>query len=162
MLRNGLRRPLWQIILLLVVLPPIGLLVLWRSSHRLLVKSMWTVVTICLIAAVLFGISKAGYAPWSKKEIPPSGIAVEKNERNRYVIPEILPREREIFNEVVEEMRKMPASFDPDARDITTYDPAQPRSYAFEAVAERHGLDPETVAAVYRKVSTKLIPNSRK
>ncbi|MGB9587598.1 MAG: hypothetical protein ACPL7O_05405, partial [Armatimonadota bacterium] len=83
MQRNSSRRPLWQVIILLVVLPPIGLLVLWRSSHRLFVKSLWTGVTICLIAGALFGISKVGYAPWSKKEIPPSGIAVEKNDRNR-------------------------------------------------------------------------------
>lgn len=162
MQRSSLRRPLWQMIFLLVVLPPVGLLVLWRSSQRLFAKSMWTGVTICLIVGVLFGIGKAGYAPWSQKEIPPSGIAVEKNERNRYVIPEILPRERKIFNEVVKEIHKMPASFDPDARDITTYDPSQPLGYVFEMVAERNGLDPETVAAVYRKVSMKLIPRSRK
>jgi hypothetical protein len=161
-MRKKLNRPLWQIIPLMVVLPPVGFVVLWRSSHKALTKYLCSAIIICLICGGIAGISKAGYGPWGKKKIPPSGIAVEMDKRNRYIIPEILPREREIFNEVVKEIHNVPPSFDPDARDITTYDPSEPRSYAFEAVAKRTGLDPKTVAAVYRKVSMQLIPHNRK
>lgn len=147
----------------LLLIPPLGLYLLWRSPRTVLVKSVVSVLLIVFLAGAAFGVVKTGiYARITGSDIPPEGFCVDKDSRGHYVIPRILPREGEIFGAVVREMRRDQRMLRPQTDiEIPSLDAIQPEARAVEIVAEREGLTYEEVQSIYLKVSS-LLAKGRK
>ena len=153
-------RKLWLIALALLVVPPLGLFVLWRSPRERRVKIVVSTILAFLIAGVVVGAART-HDRWAGKRVPEYDYDVTMNSRNRYRTPEILSQERLIFNEVVQETRRSRVNSFMDAYTAEGPNVTQPQTRAFAIVAKRRGLDPDVVAAIYRKVSSQLVPRGR-
>lgn len=144
----------------LLVLPPLGLFLLWISPKRTRkAKIAITLVFVLLLAGTGAAIIATGYYKnWQEPPVPESGFDVFRTDRGAYRIARVLPFERDIFDEVVKELRKI------QKRDGMSYAQTEaseiddPVAMAVAIVAERHGLDAIDVQAIYTKVSSKLAP----
>lgn len=149
------------IVLALLVVPPLGLVMLWKSPRTLRAKIIVSVAFV-LFVSIAFGVAVKTrlYERFQAPEIPIGGYDVTRDSRGRYHNPRILPFELEVFSAVVKEMRRLqPAHTVPD-EEITSIYMVQPEAEAFEIVAEKKGLDSQEVKAIYLKVST-LLARSR-
>ena len=141
----------------LLILPPLGLYLLWRSPRSNRVKVFVTVVLILLVGVGRVAYVKSGiYEKWAEPPIPESGFDVTRDSRGGYEIERILPLERKVFNDAVKEMRR--TSKDPSwtsLQGVSIYT-ADPESRAFSIIAKRYGLDTSEVELIYMKVSSRL------
>ncbi len=141
----------------MIVLPPVGLLLLWLSPQRRALKDTLTVLLLAFYALVGIVVWRTGYyTNFQEPPIPHSGYDITKDARGQYEISRVLPKERRIFNQVVEETRriqKSPMNM-PSQMDSSTID--DPEARAIEIVAERYGINSTDVQGIYMKVSSKL------
>ncbi len=147
------------ILLALVIVPPLGLFMLWRSPRSLRAKVAGSVAFLLFLAVGYTTVMETGiYARFTQTEDPAWGYDVSYDSRGRYRTPRILPLEREVFNGVVHEMRTLQAEYTISDEEITSIEMAQPEAKAFEIVAEQHEeLTYDEVKAIYLKVSTLLV-----
>ena len=148
------RSNLLRVVLALIILPPLGLFMLWRSPRVLRVKIIISIIFVLLAGGAVAGIIKSGILGGAQE--PPGGYDVTLDSRGRYRTQEIFPFERTIFNAVVREMRKLPAEHVSINDELTSLEMVQPERKAFQKVANRYGLDYEDVEAIYIKVSSQL------
>jgi len=159
-MRRAKPHKLWLIVLALAIVPPLGLLMLWRSPRNRTAKIVISAICVLLIAGAVVGAVRT-HDRWAAKNIPECGYDVTMNSRNRYRNPQVLPLEREIFSAVVREMRYRDFTTPMDAFNATGPNVAESQTRAFAIVAKRHDMDPEAVAAIYRKVSSRLTPGRK-
>jgi len=141
----------------LLILPPLGLYLLWISPRSNRVKVFVTVVLILLLGVGRVAYVKSGiYEKWAEPPIPESGFDVTRDARGRYEIERILPLERKVFNDAVREIKR--ASKDPSWTSLQgeAIYAADPESRAFSTVGRRYGMDPLDVELIYMKVSSRL------
>ncbi|HUV05581.1 MAG TPA: hypothetical protein VMX94_10795 [Armatimonadota bacterium] len=160
MRRTRPRNRFWLVVAALVIVPPLGLFMLWKSPWSRLAKVVVSALCVLLIAGAVVGAARI-HNRWSGKKIPECGYDLTMDSRNRYRTPDILPLEREVFNAVVREMRRPQIISPINAYSAEGPNLSQPQTRAFAIVAERHNLDPDVVAAIYRKVSSHLAPRGR-
>jgi len=153
---------LWQIVLGLVILPPLGLFMLWRSSRTLRVKIVVSTVLVLVVGAAVVGLAEvANHKRLAAEDVPPSGFDVTYDSRGHYRNNRILPLERDVFNAVVSEMRRPQPMQAVPPGEIVSEEMVHPEAKAFEVVADRFGLDYEDVKAIYLKVSVQLVEKTR-
>lgn len=146
MSKAGRTHALWLIVLALIILPPLGLLMLWRSPWT--VRAKIAISAACLLlVAVSFGI----YGRIAGSAVPACGYDVKQDGRGHYRTSRILPFEYEVFGAVVREMREfrpVEVGLGADARTA--------RTKACDTVAAQYDLDYNDVEAIYMKVSSEL------
>ena len=145
------------IVLSLIILPPLGFFLLWGKARTRRSKSIVIIaflVFLALVAAALFMLD----IPSRLKGpvIPPEGFDITYNSRGGYNTPKILPFEWKIFNEVVQEMRRLQPEYTVPDTDILSIEMVQPEYKALERVTDRHDMEYEDVKGIYLKVSTQL------
>lgn len=120
-------------------------------------KKSWYKLGFVLL--VLIGLLLLWLPPQKREPpIPHSGYDITKDDHGRYEIDRVLPKERRIFNQVVEEMhriQKAPVNVE-SQMDSSTID--DPESRAIEIVAERNNIDTYDARGIFMKVSSKLAP----
>jgi hypothetical protein len=145
------------IVLALLILPPLGLFLLWRSPRSRRAKIVVTLIFVLLVTGAGAAFVKSGlYGNWANPPMPASGFDVTRDRQGRYQIERVLPFERQIFNEVVREIKKLSESTNWTSEKGVNIYSADPETIAFNRIGQRHGLDPEDVGAIYMKVSSGL------
>ncbi len=142
----------------LVIVPPLGLILLWKSPRTLRIKALVSVLLIAFLASALAGAAKFHLRG---RLFPPKPTGemydVRIDSRNNYLSEEVLPFERKIFAAVVQTMRSEQRDQSVDVqRDIVDVESIGAGTQAFRAVADEYGLDYEDVQKIYRKVSYML------
>lgn len=152
------RYSLETIVMSLIFVPPLGFLLLWITARTRRTR------IIVLTAFVLFAVGVTGafvksgrYSRLKDHSIPQEGFDVSHDSRGRYVTKEILPFERQIFREVVREMRRTQPESIPSQSELIPIETAEPERKAFERVADRHDLYYDDVKGIYLKVTTQLV-----
>ncbi len=144
----------------LIVLPPLGLILLWKSPRTPRTKLAATLCFLVFVTGAFVGAIKSGaYARYLESRHPSEGVYnVRMDSRQNYVSREVLPFERKIFAAIVSQMRMERGQQAPIEmnRDISDYSELQPGLRAYEAVGDAYGLDYEDVEKIYHKVSVIL------
>lgn len=144
----------------LIVLPPLGLILLWKSPRTPRAKLVATLCFLVFVTGAFVGAIKSGaYARYVESRQPREGVYdVRMDSRQNYVSKEVLPFERKIFAAIVREMRleQEPNTAFDLKQDIADYSELQPGLKAYEAVGDEYGLDYEDVERIYHKVSVIL------
>ena len=117
------------------------------------------VFAVLLIAASAAVVRSSLHEDWLHPRIPASGFDVSRDSRGHYMTKRVLPLERQIFNEVVRQVRALSAETNWTSQRGEGVYSADPETIAVNRVAQRHGLDPEDVAMIYLKVSGSLAPD---
>lgn len=144
----------------LLVLPPLGLVLLWRSPHSKRMKiAVSTVFAVLLIVASAAVVRSGLHEDWLHPRIPASGFDVSRDSRGHYKIKRVLPLERQVFNEVVRQVRALSAETNWTSQRGEGVYSADPETLAINRVARRHNLDPDDVSMIYLKVSGSLAPD---
>lgn len=141
----------------LVILPPLGLYLLWASPRSRWAKAAITIAVLLLFGSLHVTFVKYGiYREWIEPPVPESGFAVTRDSRGQYEIQRILPFERKVFNEVVVEIKRASKDTSWTSLQGSSIYAADPESRAFGTVARRYSLDPADVELIYMKVSSQL------
>lgn len=143
----------------LIIIPPLGLVLLWKSPRTPRAKAAASVLFLVVLTAAFVGAVQTGiYARYVEHKQPPGDVFdVRMDSRNNYVAAEILPYEREIFAAIVRQMRVNQERAAVDIHsDIVDIDSISPGTKAFRVVADEYNLDYEDVRKIYRKVSSLL------
>lgn len=138
----------WMHIILLLVLPPVGLFLFWRSR-----RSLWIKTWASIIALIVLGVMVSGV--WGvivDARVPSSGYDVSIDSLGRYNTPRILEYEKEIFNEVMQFKREHSGEPGYAMEDYRN----EPDAFAFMMVAQNNNLSYDDVRAIYWKVSVLL------
>lgn len=151
----------------LLILPPLGLILLWKSPRTPRAKLVVSVMFVAFLTGAFVGVVRSGlYARYLESRQPPGDVFdVRMDSRNAYVSKEILPFERKIFAAVVRNMRTNSAMEQQNVsvhRDIVDYDSISLGTRAFQAVGDEYGLDYDDVQKIYRKVSAILAERTKK
>lgn len=142
----------------LVLLPPLGLFLLWRAPRSWRYKTALTVAAFLFYALLAGAAWKAGfYDDYVEPPVPASGYCIERNQRGHYRIDRVLPFEREIFQEVVEQERKYTKETGASPSQADSEELDDPESRAITTVADNHGMDSTEVLAIFMKVSSKMV-----
>lgn len=164
MKRKRFWHSMWLIVPATVLLPPLGLFMLWRSPRRLVPKMAISVFLLLLLGGGIVGAVKTDVYGLRPRIDPSVEFDVSMNRFNRYRTPQVLPLERKIFGEVVQEMMKV-RPFERqkpvDVSEVENPIMVMRESKAFQVVADRNYMDVEDVAAIYLKVSSKLGSKSK-
>jgi hypothetical protein len=142
----------------LVIVPPLGLILLWKSPRTLRIKALVSVLLLVFLTSAFAGAVKTGlhgrlFPPKPTEEM----YDVRIDSRNNYVSDEVLPFERKIFAAVVRNMRSDQGNEGVDVQtDIVDIESVGAGTRAFRAVGDEYGLDYEDVQKIYRKVSYTL------
>ena len=118
----------WLIVPVVVILPPLGLPILWRSSRTLGSKIIISALFVLLAAGAVSGFYFQGKLIYA--EDPISGYDVRLDEKGNYRTPRILPLERDVFNEVTYELRRNPPSRDTLTEDVMSIQDFEPEKEA--------------------------------
>jgi len=141
----------------LIIIPPLGLVLLWKSPHTQRVKAAVSILFLVLVTAAFVGAVQTRLYARYVEHTRPRTIDVRMDSRSNYVSPEILPDEREIFAAIVRQMRISQEQAAVDIHtEIVDIDSISPGTKAFRAVADEYNLDYEDVRKIYRKVSSLL------
>jgi hypothetical protein len=126
----------------LLLVPPVGMLLLWMSPRSRGYKVTVTVATI-LFFATLAGIAwvTGYYEEIFEPPVPPSGFCYDRDNQGHYRIDRVLPLERQIFNEVVREKRRYQKEMGTSFGQVEARMMDDPETKAIATVAERHSLD---------------------
>lgn len=147
---------LWRIVPSLIILPPLGFVLLWKSPRSPRAKLVVSVLFLAFLTGAFVGSVRTGLYDRYVLHKQPSGdvFDVRMDSRQVYVTDEVLPFERKVFSAVVRQMRTYETRVAPDlTRDIVDLDALVAGTRAFEAVGDEYGLDYEDVQKIYRKVS---------
>jgi hypothetical protein len=143
----------------LLLVPPVGLLLLWMSPRSRGYKVMVTVATVLFFAALAGVVWVTGYyEELIEPSVPATGFCYDRDHQGHYRIDRVLPLERKIFNEVVREKRRNQAELETSLDQTVDRTSDDPETRAIGTVAERHNLDTTDVQAIFMKVSSKLAP----
>lgn len=148
----------------LIVIPPLGFVLLWRSPRTQRAKAAASVLFLVFLTTAFVGTVQTGlYTRYVQHRQPPGDVFdVRMDSRSNYVSAEILPYERQIFAAVVRQMRIRQERATGDIHsEIDDIDAISPGTRAFRAVADEYNLDYEDVRKVYRKVSSLLAQKSK-
>jgi hypothetical protein len=143
----------------LLVMPPLGFVLLWKSPRTRRAKAVVSVLFLAFLITAFAGAVRTGiYAKYVEAKQPSDDVFdVRMDSRSNYMSHEVLPFERKVFAAVVSQMR---SNHDPQkidfSRDIVDIDTVSAGTKAFEAVGDEYGLDYEDVRKIYRKVSSLL------
>ena len=140
----------------LVFLPPLGLVLLWKSPRTLRTKAAVSVLLLVFLTSAFAGAIRTGrYADYIESRHPGKDVFdVRIDSRNHYLSQEVLPFERKIFAAVVRKMRSDQDDGRVDVQmDIVDIESVGTGTRAFRAVGDEYGLDYEDVQKIYRKVS---------
>lgn len=141
----------------LLVVPPLGFFLLWMSPRSRKFKTTLSVVVVLLFAAAAGVMWQTEYYKnFMPQSVPASGFDVERDGRGHYRIDRVLPFERQIFNEVVEEMRRLQKEQGPSYSQTEARAMEDPETKAVDIVAVRNSLDGSEVEAIFMKVSSKM------
>ena len=143
----------------LIIIPPLGLVLLWKSPRTLRAKAAASILFLVFLTAAFVGVVQTGlYTRYVEHRQPPGDVFdVRMDSRSNYVSAEILPYERHIFAATVRQMRVNQERSAADMRaEIVDIDSISPGTKAFRAVADEYNLDYEDVRKIYRKVSSLL------
>lgn len=154
MRKTRLRDSFWLVIPLVVIIPPVGLALLWTSRHSVRVKTIVCAIFVLLAAGTTVGVLKSGVL--GQSPIPPGGYDVSVDERGYYRTGRILPFEQEIFSAVVKEMSGSQVVDAVPQGEPAIPEDVDPQAQAFRKVAVHYGLEYEDVKAIYLKVSSYL------
>lgn len=145
----------------MLVLPPLGFLMLWKSRRRPIHKIVVSVLVLAVLAvSVVAAVRTDVYGRMFPPEIPPTSYDVRTDSRGRYINTNISELEREVFNQVVYELRHVSTRI-PTAGEELTADMVFHENAVYELVAYEHDLEPEDVRDIYMKVSL-LMMSKRK
>jgi len=145
----------------MLILPPLGFFMLWKSRRRPIHKIVVSVLVLVVLAVgVVAAVRMDVYGRMFPPEIPPTTFDVRTDSRGRYINRNISELEREIFNQVVHELRQRGTRI-PRAGEELTADMVFQEYAAYEMVAYENGLEPEEVRDIYMKVSL-LMMSKRK
>ncbi len=148
----------------LIVIPPLGLVLLWKSPRTPRAKLAVSVLFLVFLTGAFVGSIRSGLYERYVQNKQPSGdvFDVRVDSRQVYLSREVLPFERKIFAAVVREMRLNQAPDTPNlTRDIVDLEQVAGGTKAFQAVGEVYGLDYEDVQKIYRKVSYLLLQKQK-
>ena len=141
----------------LVILPPLGLLLLWLSPRTNKAKTVITVIYVLLLSiGAVFFLRSDYYGTWVHPRIPASGFDVSRNKQGRYAQTRVFPFEQQIFNEVVYEEKRLSQSSNWTTEQGLAIYSSDPETMAVNIVAKRHNLEPEDVSSIYLKVTSHL------
>lgn len=151
----------WMLLILpaLVIMPPLGLVMLWKSPRVLKDKIGVTIIFLIIWAGAGVGALKSNYYGLRPLPVPECGYNIELDSRGRYVDPRILPHEKDIFDEVIKEnerFKKKDPFYVPNSAAVESASMILADGRAYKVVADREGIDVEDVASIHRKVSMKL------
>lgn len=154
----------WLILPALIVIPPLGLALLWKSPRKPRAKVAFTLLyLIFLTAGFVWAVKTDFYERYIDRTAPPEDVFdVRLDSRNRYVTPEVMPLEGRVFATVVKEMRSERPGLNVNiSREIVDVESLDTHARAFEAAAEKHNLDYDEVQSIYRKVSFLLAKKTK-
>ena len=144
----------------LLLVPPVGLLLLWMAPRSRGYKATVTVVTILFFAALVGVAWVTGYyQEIIEPPVPASGFCYDRDNQGHYRIDRVLPFERQIFNEVVREKWRYQTEMGSSFSQTVVRMMDDPETRAIAAVAERHNLDTIDVQAIFMKISSKMAPD---
>lgn len=141
----------------LLLVPPLGMLLLWMSPRSRAYKATVTVATILFFAALVGVAWVTGYyQEMIEPPVPASGFCYDRDRQGHYRIDRVLPFERQIFNEVVREKRRYEKETGSSFSQTVGGMIDDPETKAIAAVAERNDLDTTDVQAIFMKISAKM------
>lgn len=143
----------------LIIIPPLGLVLLWKSPRSPRAKAVASILFLVFLTGAFVGAVQGGlYARYIEHGQPPADVFdVRMDSRSNYVSVEILPYERQIFAAIVRQMRVNQERSAADMHaEIVDIESISSGTKAFRAVADEYNLDYEDVRKIYRKVSSLL------
>jgi hypothetical protein len=147
------------ILFALIILPPLGLYLLWKSHRELQDKIYMTIV----FAVVFIGASAllVHSGVLQRYDEPIGGYDIATDQLGHYKNPRILPFENRVFTAVVGQLRKLGSNNKAISVDIESLEDIQPGYKAYQIVGDEFGIPPEDVEQIYLKVSSHLAKNTK-